>query len=273
MKSKILAVISVLGIVLATMLFASTANAVPNVPKCNPAVQVCSGNGSLPGSSLGTSGVTQQNKSVAVYRYLESIVQDLDYQWSAFLVQNGFQEPRVAYHVIQPGQSFTTACIDETGQKLTVTSDHKNAFYCPVDIARGGDGLLIRGSLILPSETFYKMWFGDIVGRTSLVPGDFAAAVAVAHEFGHSVVQAIAWQRDIERPTGKNNELIADCLAGNWTASLGVRGQLKLQDTPVAIAALQAIGSDDHGSAQERTQAYMLGLQNQPTLCSKAYWK
>ncbi len=77
-----------------------------------------------------------------------------------------------------------------------------------------------------------KMWNGDIFGRESAQAGDFAAAVLVAHEFGHHVQDELMVQlglRDIVGAGGqkiKQKELIADCFAGVWAYTAYFSGYL-----------------------------------------------
>ncbi len=112
-----------------------------------------------------------------------------------------------------------------------------------------------------------KMWTGDVAGTQVAVPGDFIAAIVVAHEYAHGVMDSLV-PYGIE-PTGKNSELIADCLAGAWMASAERRGMLTDTDVEEAVAALESGGDShangSHGTSRERVQALALGYQGNAT--------
>jgi hypothetical protein len=107
----------------------------------------------------------------------------------------GLAEPRVdvAYVGSPQRPSFSSGC-DLNNNKVrgedVIGPDASNAWYCPVD-----GGTEWRGALIPPTGTFTRMWTGQVLNKLSARPGDFAAAVVVAHEFGHHLAGHLGRQR------------------------------------------------------------------------------
>jgi uncharacterized protein len=234
-----------------------------------------------------------------VTKYVDAVIQDADKVWTQWMLQVGFKEPYVQYYLIQPGQTYKfnndcTSLDSRSGQRTaTFDSDFPNAFYCDYQINDRNE----PGVIILPEGTLAKVWAGDIIGNPSSVVGDFAVATIVSHEFGHHVVFEMARQlkgnvtgnlqpTDLPNPD-KNNELIADCFAGVWTAALFREGGLEDGDIDEALAALAAIGdkpgrtpSQPHGSAEERDEAFKIGIYGTqsdprsgvPANCIRRYW-
>lgn len=133
----------------------------------------------------------------------------------------------------------------------------KNAFYCPVDdtIAWDESGLLIP---------YY------------VSAGDFAAALVLAHEFGHAM-QARLPQRS--EPTIVR-ELQAECFAGAWSRHVQEQEQEQemLEAGDLDEATLAVFPGRDvpgtpftdpraHGSGFERTRAFSDGYESGPSGC------
>lgn len=219
----------------------------------------------------------------ATTQYATDIIKNADRVWSAWFLKQGYPEPYVTYEMIEPGEMYVlTPCTTEAGMPST----YPNAFYC--DVGNGVD----NGVIIIPIGTLAKMWSGDIfgtsVGNVKAV-GDYAAGVIISHEFGHSVGAELA-EATGKAPMakGKNKELLADCFAGvhTYALSLGVDGSLDAGDVDEALNALAAIGdkgeggTDPHGTAAERENAFRIGLYGTqanatpgvPANCTRAYW-
>lgn len=225
-------------------------------------------------AELAASGVTGANDLDATSKYLSAVMTSADRLWSDWFVDNGLPEPFVTYDVLMPGDTFTSTCPGYG----TVGSDLENAFYCRSD----GDG---QGEIVLPDETFAKMWGGDIFDRQVENPqltGDFAAAAIAAHEFGHHVQDELSQDFGVAGPTKPDNELLADCFSGAVTYGLGQWGVLDDGDVDEAIAAFGVIGDEqnDHGTDAQRQTAFEIGLYGsqaqpgggEPTACLAAYW-
>lgn len=239
------------------------------------------GEGSVDGSvfSDSNSGGTDINATVD---YMTAAIQDIDQVWSNWFQQNNLNAPAVAYEIIQAGQTFnaTPTCADIHGNYI-FASNYENAFYCSADDTVAG----YVGTIILPADTFSKMWAGDIftrqvssLGRT----GDFAAAVIEAHEYGHKVQDELSTDFNVPAPSDPDKELLADCFAGNYSYSAFTRGYLSQNDVDVALSALGVIGDDvgSHGTGAQRENAFEIGyygLQSNPvpglpTNCISTYW-
>jgi uncharacterized protein len=208
-------------------------------------------------------------------QYIENVIQHADVIWTNWFLANGLQEPLVGYEIVQPGYEFTSNC------GIVVNSTHPNAYYCPTDINVFNEA----GVIILPVETMMKMWTGDMFGKrvTELDRvGDFAAAMLIAHEFGHHIADELAAQYNV--PKTSLPEHLADCFAGVWAYSVYLDSYLEAGDIEEAIAAVGVIGDDDpsspHGTPAERQNAFSLGFYGSqanpvggvPGNCIAAFW-
>ena len=211
--------------------------------------------------------------------FLNLVVQHADQSiWVPYFATLGLQEPRVDVVYVGSTQdpTFSSNCDlnnNRAGGDDLVQPDSTNAWYCSTD-----GGTEWQGALILPLKTFENMWQGQILRSVSKRPGDFAAAVVVAHEFGHHVADELAKQTGVpEIAQTKSPELIADCFAGVWALGANSQGYLEPGDLEEGIEAMIALGvngSSTHGTPAEREQAFRVGLNSQhlPYTCMKAYW-
>ncbi|UWX95978.1 neutral zinc metallopeptidase [Arthrobacter zhaoxinii] len=236
------------------------------------------------GAAPPQSKVTTNTYSYTVKEYVEWILEDLHKKWTQWFTENNFAEPVVYFKVVyETDPAYVMNC-----GSTVVPHDHPNAYYCsrdPYNVANGSD----NGTVIFPVTTMQRMWKGDVLGRTSMRVGDFAAAVIVAHEYGHSVQDelSIQWERfypgQVPAFTGSNKEAIADCFAGVWMTTAYYEGMLEPGDVDEAVAALNAIASAQAGSshpvAEERRAALMLGYLGtsgnggDPMECVDRYWR
>lgn len=109
--------------------------------------------------------------------------------------------------------------------------------------------------------------------------GDFAVAVAAAHEVGHHVQQQLGVLD--AKMNGEilsiQTELQADCFAGVWGFSTYYEGLIESGDLDEAVSVLDNIGDvpeqprggpEAHGSPEERTEAFLLGYDSgDPAQC------
>ena len=247
-------------------------------PALEPVDPVVSGNNTGP--------VTDQ----ATTDYVWAMIQNADRMWSKWFAGEGLKEPYVTVELVQPGKPYHFAPCwlpTSTGRIDTFPSDFPNAMYCNAVSPGARDA----GIMILPIQSMAKLWTGNIYGRQVTNPqaiGDYAAGVVTAHEFGHHIEAELAAQKGLSRVTGKNKELIADCFAGvhAYSLSLGVDGHLDAGDIDEAVAALEALGdtsttsTDPHGTPEERSNAFRIGLQGSvadprpgvPNNCLKAFF-
>ena len=142
-------------------------------------------------------------------------------------------------------------------------------FYCPAD-----------------RKVYLDLGFFDELRSRFGVPGEFAEAYVIAHEFGHHVQTLLGIDEKMrraqaERPSLKKElsvrlELQADCLAGVWGHASGERNILEKGDVESGLAAAAAVGDDrlqkaatgrvtpetwTHGSSKERQAWFSRGFQ------------
>ena len=136
---------------------------------------------------------------------MAAVISDADIVWTQWMVEQGYQEPYVEWVIIRPDESYQApdACASDQGggvKSATYTSDFPNAFYCDVPNSTGQD----NGIIVLPLNTFIKMWNGEILGSFSDgAVGDFAAAAVVAHEFGHHIAAGVGVPAEPPAPDGQ----------------------------------------------------------------------
>jgi len=245
---------------------------------------------SVPGvKRVGDSGVTPENRADAVPLYLSAVLDDLDMIWGDWFAELNIEEASTGRLLIKPGTSFTSECKLD-GEQLSIPSDFPNAFYCSLDEQSDGQGTTRTGSVVLPVDTFAEIWEGKLMGQRSFMLGDFTAATIVAHEYGHHVMYRLAEAYDLsveDFPGGANNaELLADCFAGNWAATVAARNDLSLKE--VAQTALLMVQIADpaadmgHGTVTERVGAMTRGFTGGsfrdrsetglPGVCLNKYW-
>ena len=215
-----------------------------------------------------------------------NVIQMIDRDWSAWFVDRGLAEPRVGYELVEPDQVFQSSC-GMNGASVTVDTDTPNAFFCGAD--RVVDGY--QGTIVVPVRALRRIWDGNLYDRQVKQPGDIAVATVLAHEFGHHVADELVAQHQFSRmpATNEDNELLADCLAGNWVASAYGEGRLGDDREAVvdqAVGALETLGDYEfaspqhHGTPAERADAVRIGIygtQDEPTPalpqnCFNAYW-
>lgn len=111
--------------------------------------------------------------------------------------------------------------------------------------------------------------------------GDAGPAMGLAHEYGHH----IQYQLNVPVPTTPRQsvrfENQADCLAGVWAAWMEDRGALETEETspngrsdledielmfPI-IAAAEGDANRDHGTLEEREQAFFYGFRGGARAC------
>lgn len=211
-------------------------------------------------------------------QYITAVIQHADTIWTDWFKRNNLQEPWVGYKIVQPGTTYQSSC--SINSQTSFRSNFPNAFYCQRDMNTHD-----RGMLVFPVETIAKMWTGNIFERrvSNLKRvGDFAAAMMIAHEFGHHIQDELSQQLNVAAPAGSNSELIADCFSGVWAYSVFLDNILEAGDIDEAVNALGVIGDNagSHGTGAERQNAFLIGYTGSkvyprggvPENCIKAYW-
>lgn len=231
---------------------------------------------------LAPSGVDAGNQATAVPKYLTEVFDDLDRVWQDWFARLNIEEAAAGRVLIAPGDSFTSDCLRKELPN-GIPSDFPNAFFCPRDNQPDGRAVNRQGSIILPVDTFADIWNGKLMGSQGFLLGDFSAATIVAHEYGHNVVYRLAMAYGLEQgPSGDDSELIADCFAGNWAATVFERKDLSFKEMLQAAALMVSIGDaragQGHGTSIQRAMALWKGFsdnlkrQGQPGDCLKEYW-
>ncbi|WP_346075779.1 MULTISPECIES: neutral zinc metallopeptidase [Gordonia] len=234
---------------------------------------------------LAASGVDETNQSTAVPAYMSAVLDDLDSVWQDWFAQLAIEGSTAGRVLIAPGDAFHSACLDSGELPDGIPSDFPNAFFCPLDRRPDGGGTDRQGSVILPVQTFADIWNGKLMGSSGIMLGDFTAATIMAHEYGHNVVYRLAkayGMGDAAGPPGDDRELIADCFAGNWAATVFERKDLSFTSMLQAAALIVSVGDaapgQGHGTSVARARALWRGFtdnlrrQGQPGDCLKAYW-
>ncbi|WP_051198760.1 neutral zinc metallopeptidase [Gordonia shandongensis] len=234
---------------------------------------------------LAESGVTAANASTTVPAYLTAVLDDLESVWQEWFAELNIENAAAGRVLITPGTSYRSECLKDTELRSGIPSDYPNAFYCLLDSEPDGGGTARKGSVILPVTTFAEMWDGKLMGSSGILLGDFTAATIIAHEYGHNVMYRLleAYSMDKrEGPTGDAPELLADCFAGNWAATVFGRKDLSFKEMAQAAMLIISIGDpapgQGHGTSLARAKALWKGFsdnlkrQGTPGDCLQAYW-
>lgn len=172
-----------------------------------------------------------------------AVAADVEEFWAKVFDQNDTEYVRADLVRTGAGKFSESRCGDSADpDELDGASP---AFYCPPD-----------RTVYLASGWMYR----DIYQKF----GDFAAAVVIAHEWGHHVQNVL----EIAHPMTTDDELQADCLAGAWAYDSDGRGLVEEGDLGEAVAALIDAGDkepdlpDDHGTAEKRIAAFAVGFSD-----------
>jgi uncharacterized protein len=220
------------------------------------------------------------NSYAGTSQYIDFVIAHADRVWTGWFELVGLAEPYVYYVVVGYNEAYELTCVDPSGAYTVATFTTQNAYYCSSDYATI-DNVMYQGVMYFPLDTMARVKTGDIFGKPSDWPGDFALAMIVAHEFGHHVQDELRLQMGWHQiPTPKNKELIADCFSGVWAAVAYREGLLETGDVEEAIYALNVIGHPSHGTGEERVQAWQIGFYGSqadpcpgiPQNCINAYW-
>jgi predicted metalloprotease len=189
-------------------------------------------------------------------QFLQYVVDDAKLIWNWYYQQDGLNIVSDVNTVfVAPGDSVPTGCNDD--------ADDSAFFYCPAD-----------DTIYISQERAARKWNGtDGYDGEQNRGGDFAVAVAVAHEYGHNV------QSELNLPMDPDfvmpSELQADCLAGAFTRIAEIQGILDTTDVEEGSQARYDVGdystnpSQHHGTPEERAAAFSTGYDNNtPAACS-----
>ncbi len=198
-------------------------------------------------------------EGLALPQALDNLSTDVGSFWQGIFNGSGLEFVPVEHAIITPeGPPVSTRCAANGGAQA-VPSDFPTAFYCGQD-----------ERLFLPVA-----WFEEVVAPA----GDAAVATVLAHQWGHRVQDLVGVDPD-EDPQwrrGPGFELMADCLAGLWMASVYERGALEQGDVQKGLDVAKKGGDPPegilegvlaHGSSEGRMDAFALGYDSSdPARC------
>ncbi len=203
--------------------------------------------------------VAQSSEEKERIKFVSFVVNDVQKTWDAEFPKLGgtYQHAKLDLYrdAIRSGCGFAESAM--------------GPFYCPAD-----------------RKVYLDLGFFDELRSRFGVPGEFAEAYVIAHEFGHHVQTLLGIDEKMqraqaERPSLKKElsvrlELQADCLAGVWGHASGERNILEKGDVESGLAAAAAVGDDrlqkaatgrvtpetwTHGSSKERQAWFTRGFQ------------
>ena len=178
-------------------------------------------------------------------RFYDVVLLDVEEWWTELLTGQPFP-----YRPISEFVAYTTPVDTPCG-----VVESNSASYC---IASEG---------VYYDSNFLQFFLDEV--------GDLAPAFIIAHEIGHHASNIFGF----EAPsviTVKELELQADCFGGAWVASAGSRGLLQPSAQGETLDAFLLAGDpastwfrpDLHGTADERTTAFVVGTVNGTPSCT-----
>jgi hypothetical protein len=165
--------------------------------------------------------------------------------------------PRLRY--VASGESGFEGCLDYEGERGRYTSESYE--YCPPD-----------ESVYVGQDTLWEFF-----QRT----GDAGPAMGMAHEYGHHIQYQLGLEPPSTAAESVDFENQADCLAGTWAryadqqhwledASESPNGRSDLDDIELLfplIASAEDEEDRDHGTQEEREEAFYDGYERGPAGC------
>jgi predicted metalloprotease len=154
--------------------------------------------------------------------YLEVVADDVDDLWDDSFARGDYHSPT---RFVVVAEEMETGC-------GPAEPGFYNAYYCPLDGAIYVDPVLM--------EEIGEMF------------GPFAAAVVIAHEWGHHLQDQRGLLGEsitvsLTDLTSLQTELQADCLAGTWAAGAADDGRLEPGDLDRAVLMMASfMGDSDH---------------------------
>jgi uncharacterized protein len=172
----------------------------------------------------------------ALESFISTVATHLDTFWTHVSMRHGFAYYPPQVSLVGGGQAANSAC-------SPVPVQHH--MYCRRDQVIQLD-IGARSAVSLGS-----LWRANM---------DFAIVQVQAHEWGHHV-QFILGLRGRPRPRVEV-ELEADCFSGVFTRWAGAQGQLDPGDLDEAASILTRASDAEHGSGQQREDAFRRGFRS-----------
>jgi len=211
-----------------------------------------------PGSNGLESGLTGQvsGANPLMATFLENVYQNVANYWQRNYTRWGYGITTGYHYFPAPGEVIYQAC--NGGQYY---ADDTAVYYCGVN-----------DYIIFSQQAAVDLWNGAYGGTASSRPGDFAVAVAMAHEFGHNITFEL-WPNAHQIFSKWQTEGVADCFAGTWAYSAYYQGILEAGDIEEAVALLISFGYSSTGypNGDERAELFMYGYNTgSPAACAEA---
>ncbi|MGI2328114.1 neutral zinc metallopeptidase [Planococcus sp. YIM B11945] len=205
--------------------------------------------------AIAASDFTTEKGSAAMTSYLEVTLNNVHNFWAGLMTQAGLSPVFVDYDLAYEGDAVETRCAESS------STGPDDAFYCAED-----------DLIVFANELAVKMWKSEAETNddpeAGAAAGDLAVAVALAHEYAHALQAEIGWLPEGDRLVPiKSTELNADCLTGVWAYST-YSGGLERENVEAAMQTLADMGefdhimAEEHGTPQERTDAFMAGFES-----------
>lgn len=210
-------------------------------------------------TGLETSGFRQE-----LAAYMERVLVDVDRYWTASFATAGYHEPFVNYVIItNESETYESPCGTITAEDIGYCTGNDTIYLSTPMVEVLLTGRAPNGEQVLSEKT-----------------SSFAAAVAVAHEYGHQI-QAELGHGELVDANGvtwtEYNELEADCYAGAWAHSQYYTGYLTQADLDSAVTLMFELGhrertDDFHGTPEQRAEAFNYGYNTgSPYDCWNTY--
>ncbi len=204
------------------------------------------------------SGITGQvnASNPLMATFMENVYQNVASFWQTNYNNWGYGTTTGYHYFPAPGEVIYQACND--GQTF---ADDTAAYYCGAN-----------DYIIFSQQAAVDIWNGAYSQNPSALPGDFAVAFVMAHEFGHNVTFEM-WPNAREVFSKYQTEGLADCFAGTWAYSAYYQGILEAGDIEEAVALLASFGYSTSGypNGDERGQFFMYGYNTgSPAACAEA---
>ena len=177
--------------------------------------------------------------------YYDLIRRDVELMWAEL-----FTAAQLTYTPITQFQAYTQPISTPCG-----VLPMYGAFYCALDWGVYYDDNMVTNLLLVQY-------------------GDAGPAFVFSHEIGHHVGHQLGlWPPSI---SDKQKELMADCFAGVWLASVAGTGFLEIGDADRAVARMLANGDptwpwfspNEHGTVEQRQTAVGIGLRQGASGCT-----
>ena len=202
---------------------------------------------------------------VDIGNFMTFVLREVEGYWAPMFRAAGQPGPEAGYLWLEPGERVRMSCVGPGGAPQVTTDD--TAAYCPPD-----------DTIFVAKQMAVDLWQGlaNVGGevRQSTLPGDFAVAYVVAHEYAHNVQNEIG-VFGFGLPTWQT-ELQADCMAGLWANSAYFEGVLDDQDIEEGLATADLFGDfafdspGHHGTPRERVEAFGTGYATgDPDACGE----